>query len=384
MGKLFLALFSVFIFGLGSLYAEVSVGEVDKLVKENNVKEVGYDYVLSKIGDGRVGHTKAILLDARPEKRFNAGHIPGALLMLDTKVDETIGAVLKDVPKNKEIITYCQGPNCEKSVNLAIELKKRGYTNVKVYRGGLPEWETKAYVDIGLEAAKAMYDKNGALFIDARPFGKFKQGTIVGAINILDTDFDKLWGRLPTDTRTPVVIFCGGIECEKSHVVAQRMMMMGYSKVYTFSEGYPAWVKAGYDTTAGGAKASEPAQKQEKKTSGPIVLGSDEGTVDVEYFKGMIKNKPENIVIVDIRDAGDYQKGHLKGAVNIPKKDNDVAKMKGKISADKYTIFTCGTGTRALEMWVDFKSSGYGNMDKVFYLDAKVNCKGQECEIEGY
>jgi len=386
MQNLVKLLFTVCFLVVGISFANVGVGvgAVDKMVKENHIKEVSYEYVLSKIGDGRIGHTKALILDARPAKRYNTAHIPGAVLFPDTQLEEYMEKVMKDVPKDKEIITYCQGPSCEKSVILAVELIKRGYKNTKVYRGGIPEWEEKnAYVDIGLAKAKTMYDENGALFIDARPFGKFKQGTIVGSINIPDTSFNKLWGRLPTDTKTPVVIFCGGLECEKSHIVAQKMVSMGYTKVATFSEGYPAWKKAGFDTTEGGSSSKSDKPKEKKKV-GPIVVGGDEGSVDVAFFNEMIKNRPENIMIVDIRDAADYKKGHIKGSVNIPKKDNPVEKMKTKIDKDKYVIFTCGTGTRALEMWIDFKSAKYENLDKIHYLDAKVNCKGEDCTIEGY
>ncbi|MFW5990468.1 MAG: rhodanese-like domain-containing protein [Campylobacterales bacterium] len=383
MGRLFFMLICSFFISSTLAFGMAGAEAVDKLSKENNVKEVGFEYVLSKIGDGRLGHTEALILDARPQKRYDASHIPGAIMFPDTQVDENMKE-LKGIAKNKEIITYCQGPKCEKSVQLAIDLEDKGYTNVKVYRGGIPDWEKKFYVDIGLKTAKAMYDKNAALFIDTRPFLKFKKGSIIGALNILDTQFNELWGRLPTDTKTPVVTFCGGYECEKSHVVARNMSIMGYENVFTMSAGFPGWVTAGYETTAASGDSSADADAPKKKV-GPLTLGADEGTVDVDAFKVMIEDLPKNVQIIDVRAKEDYKSGHIPGAINYPKADHSLEQFEKKVSNGKYTIFTCSTGTRALEMWVDFKSKlNYPEMDKIYYLDAKVDCKGQECEIEGY
>jgi rhodanese-related sulfurtransferase len=384
MKRLLLGLFCSFFISSSVAFGMAGADAVDKLSKENNVKEVGFEYVLSKIGEGMIGHTDALILDARPEKRYDASHIPGAIMFPDTQVNEHMDE-LKGVAKNAEIITYCQGPKCEKSVQLAIDLMKKGYTNVKVYRGGIPDWETKFYVDIGLKTAKAMYDKNAALFIDARPFQKFKKGTIIGSLNLLDTQFNELWGRLPTDTKTPVVVFCGGFKCEKSHIVARNMSIMGYKNVFTLSAGFPGWAKAGYETTAASGSSNADADAPKKKV-GPLTLGADDGTVDVDAFKVMIEDLPDNVQIIDVRAKEDYEKGHLPGAISFPKADHSLEQFEEKVSSSgKYTIFSCATGTRALEMWVDFKSKlNYPEMDKVYYLDAKVDCKGEECNIEGY
>ena len=46
-----------------------------------------------------------LLLDARGKEAFNGGHIPGAWCMPDAGVD----AMLAQLPKEREIVTYCWG-----------------------------------------------------------------------------------------------------------------------------------------------------------------------------------------------------------------------------------------------------------------------------------
>ena len=43
-----------------------------------------------------------------------------------------------DIPKDSEIVTYCQG--AYRAANSFLVLKKLGFTNVKVYLGSWGEW----------------------------------------------------------------------------------------------------------------------------------------------------------------------------------------------------------------------------------------------------
>ena len=57
---------------------------------------------------------------------------------LDRIGQETARAGL---PKETEIVVYCAGPECPQSRAAAEKLAAYGYANVKVYEGGLEEWE---------------------------------------------------------------------------------------------------------------------------------------------------------------------------------------------------------------------------------------------------
>jgi rhodanese-related sulfurtransferase len=48
---------------------------------------------------------------------------------------------LKDIPKNREIVTYCACPNDEASIRAAQVLTESGFKNVRVLKGGWAAWK---------------------------------------------------------------------------------------------------------------------------------------------------------------------------------------------------------------------------------------------------
>ncbi|HEX6067398.1 MAG TPA: sulfurtransferase [Nitrososphaera sp.] len=97
---------------------------------------------------------KTVILDARSKEEYDgtavraarAGHIPKAV-NIDWN-DNVRGSQFKDpdeleqmyaeVPKDAEIITYCQGGY--RAANSFVVLKMLGYENVKMYLGSWGEW----------------------------------------------------------------------------------------------------------------------------------------------------------------------------------------------------------------------------------------------------
>ena len=49
-------------------------------------------------------------------------------------------APLKDLPRNREIVTYCACPKDQSSISAAQILQAAGFTRVKVLQGGWSEW----------------------------------------------------------------------------------------------------------------------------------------------------------------------------------------------------------------------------------------------------
>jgi rhodanese-related sulfurtransferase len=55
---------------------------------------------------------------------------------------------LKDVPRDREIVTYCACPNDEASIRAAEVLKAAGFSRVRVLKGGWVTWKkTKGQVE---------------------------------------------------------------------------------------------------------------------------------------------------------------------------------------------------------------------------------------------
>ncbi len=83
-----------------------------------------------------------MLIDARPAREFEQGHIGNAINIYTPEFEQNIGRII-GIPREKPIIAYCGGGACELSHELAENLVKMGFTRVFVYVGGWNEWKQK-------------------------------------------------------------------------------------------------------------------------------------------------------------------------------------------------------------------------------------------------
>lgn len=355
-----------------------------ELIKKNQLEQVDFNYVKKVINQGNRNSVDAILIDARPETKYQKGTIPSSLNIPDTKFDEYY-SVLKDTAKEKEIIVYCGGYNCTKSPIVAQKLKDKGHPNVKVYPGGEPEWNKLSYLEIDVSTMKVYQEKNSALIVDARPYTKFLQETIPGSISIPDTSLSKLIGRFPIDKNEKIVIFCGGFTCEKSHIIANKLISLDYKDVTVFAGGLPAWKEAGLSTTAfiKLADDNKAIQKKEQFSKNGLKLGSDQGSVDGEWLKKfIIEDKvPSYIQIVDVTALNEFKNGHIKGAINIEAAKLSAKELYEKLPKNKTIVFNCTAGGRSIEAWSKLNDAKF-DMSEIYYFDANINCKDNSCKIE--
>lgn len=370
--------------GAESVTLTAPSAKVQGLIEKYTLEVVDYDYTKKAIANGTRNGALAVLIDARPESMYVKGTIPSSLNIPDTKIEQFIGQLDK-VAKDKEIIVYCGGWGCAKSPKVAGYLKGKGFTNVKLYQAGEPEWRTMSYLEVGIPVVKSALDKDSALLMDARPRASYLAETIPGSLYMNDTKLDTLSARFPADKTTPIITFCGGFNCQKSHVVAEKLLELGYTDVRVFAGGLPAWKKADMRTTASSKKApaADAAPKKDVFVDG-VKAGADEGTVDGEWFNGLLaSNKvPANVVLVDVRGPADYKTGHLTGAINIEAETFSADDLAAKLPKGKVVIFTCSSGARAMEAFMKLEEAGK-DVSKVMYFDANINCPaGAACEVE--
>ena len=81
----------------------------------------------------------AVFVDARHDIDFNLGHIQGALNVPLSDYDVK-KSVLRGIPKDHLIIAYCDGSECNSSIELSVKLMKDGYKSVRIFFGGWREW----------------------------------------------------------------------------------------------------------------------------------------------------------------------------------------------------------------------------------------------------
>ena len=354
------------------------------LINKYELEQVDFNYVKKAINQGTRNSVNAILIDARPEIKYQNGTIPSSLNIPDTKFEEYY-SVLKDIPMQKELIVYCGGYNCTKSPIVAQKLKDKGYTNVKIYSGGEPEWRKLSYLEIDTLAIKVYQEKNSAFIVDARPYSKFLQETIPGAISIPDTSLVKLLGRFPINKSEKIVIFCGGYNCEKSHIIANKLISLDYEDVMVFAGGLPSWKERGLKTTAASyaEKDDEVAIVKDSFSKNGLKRGSDEGSVDGEWLKKQIlENKvPSYIQIVDVTTPNEFKTGHIKGAINIEASKLTAKELLEKLPKNKTIVFNCTAGGRSIDAWSKLNDEKL-DISEIYYFDANISCKENNCKID--
>jgi rhodanese-related sulfurtransferase/DNA-binding transcriptional ArsR family regulator len=99
------------------------VADLDRLTRAYlddpaGLQAIDRDTLIDRLRAGQV-----TLIDVRPEREFDAGHVPGALSMpLDT-----LEARVCDLPRDRTIVAYCRGPFCTFSAEAACKLRALGF-----------------------------------------------------------------------------------------------------------------------------------------------------------------------------------------------------------------------------------------------------------------
>lgn len=105
------------------------------ITKENDREAVYMNITAEEakaIMDSEKGY---IILDVREQDEYAAGHIPGAILIPYTQIEEKADEMLPD--KDQLILVYCRSGRRSKIA--AEALVKLGYTNIKEF-GGILDW----------------------------------------------------------------------------------------------------------------------------------------------------------------------------------------------------------------------------------------------------
>jgi rhodanese-related sulfurtransferase len=80
-----------------------------------------------------------VILDNRKEEDYAAGHLDGAIRLIDTDVStETLAKHIPD--KNSPVLFYCNGIKCGRAAKATEKAIELGYTEVYYYALGMDEW----------------------------------------------------------------------------------------------------------------------------------------------------------------------------------------------------------------------------------------------------
>ena len=189
----------------------------------------------------------------------------------------------------------------------------------------------KALAKITTAELKAMIDGGESfLLINALSPIEFAERRIPGSVNKPYSHLVDGTATLPEDRGGKLVFYCKGPKCTKSKKAAALALKSGYTSVFVYDEGLPAWAGAGHPTAS---DVSYP------KVKAPMVTA--------ESLKAMIDNS-QDIFLLDIRDA------------NIPL--DYLSQRYAEVPQDKKTVIMCHHGKQSLVASRYLASKGYDDL----------------------
>jgi rhodanese-related sulfurtransferase len=320
-------------------------------------KQVSYEQVLAIVEEGP--QSKTVLIDSRPLPRFQDGTIPGAINLPYPAFDKFVDRLPKD--KATPIVFFCQGVTCMMSPNSLRRAEAMGYTNAKVYREGVPEWQER---NVGVTTAPALkaafIDKDiPHVLVDVRPASTVaRDGFIPGAVNVPVSQVPAALATLPPARMKAPVFVYDGDGGTAARMAALKIHQAGQIDVNVITGGFDAWKAAG-NKVATGAPATKIAYAPKPRP----------GELSIAEFKEIATSMPTDVLILDVRNQDEANAGMLKGAKLVP--DEELLVRIGEVPTDKRIVTHCATGVRAEMAYHKLKDKGY----KVAFLNADIAIK---------
>jgi rhodanese-related sulfurtransferase len=232
-----------------------------------------------------------------------------------------------------------------------------GYTNVKVYHEGVPEWVKRNYLVLSTQFLKDAWIEKDIphVLVDVRPAAEAEKGYIKGAVTVPAADMEKSIAKFPPkDKKAPIMIYDqkGGDDAVKA---AKALIAAGYAPVDIIAGGFDAWKAAGF-----------PVQTGKLADTIVYVPKPRPGEISIDDFTRIAKATPSDTLILDVRNRDEGNAGMIKGAKLIP--DEELLDRLAEVPKDKKIVTHCSTGVRAEMAYHKLKEKGYN----VQFLNAKV------------
>ncbi len=105
-----------------------------------------------------------------------------------------------------------------------------------------------AVIYISVETTKDLFESGDAQFIDARKRDNYLDGHIPYAINMPVSSFASGWpdGIQLLMKELRAVVYCDGLSCDASQLVAKHLVRYGFHRVLIIELGFPGWEEKGY------------------------------------------------------------------------------------------------------------------------------------------
>ncbi len=268
------------------------------------------------------------LVDVRPEAEFRAGHLPGA----------SPWPLSRHTPDKRPIVLYGRSERDPVPHAVLRELLDAGRPEVRVYRGGIEEWNL-AGLPLSLNPAglRTLMAAEPAIVVDVRGPGERARGAVPDAYGIPLDRMD--WRMFSSALGMPSLVFVGqdGADSRPGQAAEKALKWRfggarGMDRPVRILEGgMAAWSAAGLPMTT--ADLPEGINLSDHLP---------EGAVAPERFRAWLEAPPPDRVLVDLRAADATPR---PGTLHIPLED--LPRRLAELPKDKPLVLFCAAGRRA-------------------------------------
>ena len=289
------------------------------------------------LADGR----ELALIDVREELVFSQNHLLFARSVPLSRLELRFARL---VPRRTTRIVLCDDADgmAERAAGI---LSRAGYTDVAVLDGGVAAWAAAGFelfsgVNVPSKAFGEFVEHASAtpsiaadeldrliragtdmVVLDSRPFDEYQRVSIPTAVNVPGAELALRIHDLAPSPQTLVVVNCAGRT--RSIIGAQSLINAGVpNKVVALRNGTMGWTLAGLACESGKARRA-PAVSSDglawaKSAAARVadrfgITRIDRGTLERWRADG-----ERTLYLLDVRDPGEYEAGHIAGAVSAP------------------------------------------------------------------
>lgn len=90
-----------------------------------------------------------------------------------------------------------------------------------------------------------------SIVVEALPEKYFVDSHLPGARRLPHDQVELLAPAMLPDRNADIVVYCASAQCRNSHIAAQVLTRLGYSKVAVYAEGKRDWIEAGLPVERG-------------------------------------------------------------------------------------------------------------------------------------
>lgn len=111
------------------------MAEIERIMRTFRESKKSFETLTSSELIRKMEEEEVTIIDVRPEREYNEGHIAGALNIPVEQLSEK----LEELPADRGIVAYCRGPFCVFADEAVELLNEKGFS-AKRLDEGFPEW----------------------------------------------------------------------------------------------------------------------------------------------------------------------------------------------------------------------------------------------------